>query len=328
LPTDGTAVDRALADLVRFPNEEHWSALATGLRLELGASAIRINGCSPPQTVAEAGEPPESRPQELRLTLRGRVVGSIEVWPPDVALDSPRMESMAASLSLLLDHDSMVKAGEKFVHDVAHELRGALVRASNMAQILSRSGQINEEGREIEKHMVQNLSHAEALLRQLTVFATANSQREPVREFNLISIAETVRWNLKPVLAEAGATFEIEGPGHVIRSREAQISDAVYRVAENAGKFGAKTIAFRTAEQDGGVLISVDDDGPGIEEPYREQVFDPFYRLHGKKYPGHGLGLAIARRLIENNGGRVWVEPGNGSGTSVRMWLPESPLGY
>jgi signal transduction histidine kinase len=76
------------------------------------------------------------------------------------------------------------------------------------------------------------------------------------------------------------------------------------------------------------VELAIADEGPGVPETAREQVFEKFYRVPGRKShdprrKGIGLGLPIARRLVEAQGGRIWVEPAPaGTGTVVRFTLP------
>ena len=68
-------------------------------------------------------------------------------------------------------------------------------------------------------------------------------------------------------------------------------------------------------------VIAVADNGPGIAPVFRERIFAPFKRLHGKDYPGHGLGLAICKRIVEAHGGRIWVDAGPEGGSIFRFTL-------
>ena len=70
--------------------------------------------------------------------------------------------------------------------------------------------------------------------------------------------------------------------------------------------------------------IAVADNGIGIEAEYADKVFVIFQRLHGReRYPGTGIGLALAKKIVEFHGGRIWLDTGApGSGTTVRFTLP------
>jgi signal transduction histidine kinase len=68
-------------------------------------------------------------------------------------------------------------------------------------------------------------------------------------------------------------------------------------------------------------VISVQDNGPGIDPAFHHRIFEPFKRLHGKEFPGNGLGLAFCRKAIEWQGGRIWVESA-GAGATFCFTLP------
>jgi signal transduction histidine kinase len=79
------------------------------------------------------------------------------------------------------------------------------------------------------------------------------------------------------------------------------------------------------ARGEGGVLITVDDRGPGIVEEEREAIFEPFTRGVGSvaERPGTGIGLSLVAQFADLHGGRAWVEDNPGGGASFRVFLPE-----
>jgi two-component system nitrogen regulation sensor histidine kinase NtrY len=93
------------------------------------------------------------------------------------------------------------------------------------------------------------------------------------------------------------------------------INNALEAMGEKGGE-----LRLRTAREDGGVAIRVDDDGPGVEDV--ERIFEPHYTT---KVKGTGLGLAIARQIVEEHGGTIRAESTPGKGTSVRIHLPGVP---
>lgn len=74
---------------------------------------------------------------------------------------------------------------------------------------------------------------------------------------------------------------------------------------------------------DGHVQIAVLDNVIGIDPVYREKIFEPFNRLHGRDIPETGLGLAICARLVKRYGGRIWVESNEEGGATFRFALSE-----
>ncbi len=112
---------------------------------------------------------------------------------------------------------------------------------------------------------------------------------------------------------------------------EPSVAEVLYILLDNASKYApvGTTITVRAVrEDDRHVRVSVADEGPGIPEALREKVFEKFYRVpsresHDPRRTGIGLGLSIARRLVEAQGGRIWIEaPPSGPGTVVIMTLP------
>lgn len=108
----------------------------------------------------------------------------------------------------------------------------------------------------------------------------------------------------------------------------ARLERALLNLLDNAHRHGRDggTIRLSLARREGGIEFAVADDGPGIPEADLERIFSRFYRrrtatAHGPA--GGGLGLAIARALVEVQGGRVWAESAPGAGATFRLALPD-----
>ena len=123
---------------------------------------------------------------------------------------------------------------------------------------------------------------------------------------------------------------EEELPG--VRVDERAVSEVVYTLVENAAKYSPKDSTIRiTARRAADELIEmgVEDEGPGIPSDLRDRVFDKFFRatrdgdVRSRQPTGTGMGLAIAKGLVEAHEGRIWIESGrNGKGTRVLFTLP------
>jgi signal transduction histidine kinase len=105
----------------------------------------------------------------------------------------------------------------------------------------------------------------------------------------------------------------------------------VGNILENAKKYcdDQGKVEISAAETNEGILVRIQDSGPGIPKEDQEKIFDKFYRsrfavVHKKK--GSGLGLAIVKAIIDAHGGSVWCESGAGQGATIGFCLPKSGL--
>jgi two-component system sensor histidine kinase KdpD len=107
------------------------------------------------------------------------------------------------------------------------------------------------------------------------------------------------------------------------------ISQVIFTLLENAAKYSGPSAKIKVAvrQKENNICFAVDDEGPGIPSELRGRVFEKFFRAGF--HPGLGMGLAIARGIVQAHGGKIWIEDGKErKGTSVQFMIPldDAPL--
>jgi two-component system sensor histidine kinase KdpD len=113
-----------------------------------------------------------------------------------------------------------------------------------------------------------------------------------------------------------------------VRADAAQLERAFANLLENAHRYGGGLPTFVHARRAGDrVIVSIVDQGPGIDSAEQERIFEPFYRgrAASRSWTGSGLGLAIVKGFVEANGGSISVQSLPGQGTSFVVSLPIGP---
>jgi light-regulated signal transduction histidine kinase (bacteriophytochrome) len=162
------------------------------------------------------------------------------------------------------------------------------------------------------------------------------SQGRPLRPTDSSAVLDDVLVTMHKSIEEAGAEV-VSGPLPSVDADSSQMAQLFQNLVGNALKFRAERpprIRIDARRCNDEWLFSVEDNGIGMDMQYAERVFQMFQRLHERgKYQGSGIGLTIARRIVERHCGRIWVEsePGNGSifyftwpaaGTAVEPEVP------
>ena len=214
-----------------------------------------------------------------------------------------------------------------FLQAVSHELRTPLSAVLGFALTLEREEVRLEpdESREIVHRLAVNARKLERLLSDLLdLDRLGRGIIAPRRRtIDVGRLAETVVDGMDitddhRVTVEALPTQCDVDPAKVERIIENLVSNAVRHTPAGT------SIWVRVSQEEGGVLLEVTDDGPGVPEDLREAIFEPFRQAPGLRphSPGVGMGLTLVARFAELHGGKAWVEPRDGGGASFRVFLP------
>lgn len=185
---------------------------------------------------------------------------------------------------------------------------------------------LNDEGREFIGYAVDGATRMQALINDLLTYSRVGRQDHQRERLPLKSIVERALSNLGAALEETGATVRT-GDLPTVLGDASQLMRLFQNLIGNALKFrGERTPEIAVAAEpgdDGFWIVSVSDNGIGIEPRHVDRVFAIFQRLHSRQeYPGTGIGLSVCRRIVERHGGSIWVESVPGEGSSFRFTLP------
>jgi len=217
---------------------------------------------------------------------------------------------------------------ESFATVASHDLQEPLRMVTSYVHLLERRAreQLGPEAHEYMRHAVSGAEHMHELIDGLLAYSrldAAAAARVPVDCEEALRVALE---NSELVLRESGATVEHE-PLPSVSANETQLIQLFQNLIGNAAKFRRPGVAPRirvgARVQDGVWLLSVSDNGIGMDPRDSTRAFVAFQRLHHREdYPGAGIGLAICKRIVENHGGRIWVEARPGEGCTFCFTLP------
>jgi PAS domain S-box-containing protein len=250
-----------------------------------------------------------------------------------IAMDNARLFEQAqwVQTELKRSNEELRRANrdlEVFAYSASHDLQEPLRTIGISAQLIERScgPQMRPDAASFLDTILTSSRRMRALVDDLLAYTKAAKCEEGIppsvdSERVLADVLETLRGPID----EVGATVTASKlPAVAIHgSRLAQLFQ---NLISNAIKYRSKevpSIHVTAKEQDGWCVFSVADNGIGIDPQFAEQIFGLFKRLHGRdEYPGSGIGLAICQRVVEQYGGRIWLDqstPGGGSTFSFAL---------
>lgn len=265
----------------------------------------------------------------LELSFRGsadatRWVGASRDVTQERSLKEMRRKKLAA--------ERANKAKSEFMSHVSHELRTPLNGILGFAQLMLLEKDNPLTGEQLKRAEVLMYSGQRllGLIDQLLEIARIEQGRRSirVRSVNVASVLRRAVEQLQPLAERANVslTVEIERPERAaVRADPAALEQVIVNLVSNAIKYNRPKGQVRLAySSDEGGAILVEDTGRGLSDSEMGRLFEPFNRLGAQhsKVPGHGLGLAITRKLVEAMDGELRVQSTPGVGSIFSVHLP------
>ncbi|WP_138493645.1 sensor histidine kinase [Paenibacillus pinistramenti] len=205
---------------------------------------------------------------------------------------------------------------KRFIGDASHELKTPLAVINTNADVLLANGEdtVNEQAKWVH-HIKSETERMKTLTNDLLYLTEMDDARERTIQvpFNLSEAVESVILTMEAVIFEKDLVmdYRIE-PGLSVTGSSEQMKQVVMILLDNAAKYsnpkGSINIALE--RQKGHILLSVSNTGPGIPADHLDKIFDRFYRVdasRSRQKGGYGLGLAIARSIVEQHKGKIYA---------------------
>ena len=289
------------------------AAVVAGAVLRLTVLAPRSRGCRRP-----AGAPRRHRGR--RLPGRPRSGGPRP--PPERSARPGRRQDEA------LDSEQRAATMKnEFVSMISHELRTPLTNIGGFAMALRESWRTFDPA-EVDEFIgviCGETEHLRRLVDDVLVVPRLEVDRlliEPV-DFPLRPAAFRIAGLVFPPGGAKTASVAVGGSA-VVHADPNRVEQVLRNLLENAAKYGGTEVSVEAAARDGEWLVTVIDDGSGVDAEHRERIFAPFEQAVPSASPGNGLGLGltVSRVLVEAMGGRIWYEPGFPTGARFCFTLP------
>jgi PAS domain S-box-containing protein len=247
----------------------------------------------------------------------------------DITAERQTQRELELSAKALREHNDAL---EEFSYVISHDLQEPLRMITSFTQIVQRRylTKINDENANYDfNFVIDGAKRMSTLIRDMLEYSRWSALPLPLKVVDLNGVLREAKLNLKVTIdknqprIEAADLPEIAANRHmVVQVFQNLISNAIkYRNPNRPAH-----IQIAVEEQANEWLFSFKDNGIGFEPQYKERIFGIFQRLQTDRSTGNGIGLAICKRTIERQGGRIWAESTLGEGTTFYFTLPITVL--
>lgn len=223
---------------------------------------------------------------------------------------------------------------ESFLYSVSHDLKAPLISIEGYAEGLAEdyASVLDAEGKAYLERIRKNATLMEKLILDLLELSRIGRVKDETRDVDTRQVVEEIAARVEDRFHAQGGEMVIDPALPRVRGERNRIEQLFGNLIENALKYRhperPPRVSIRSEPSDEGALIVVEDNGRGVPDEQRDQLFRIFQRLpapSGMPDPGGtGMGLAIVKRIVETHGGRVWATSQEGRGTRFHVLLPRA----
>lgn len=224
---------------------------------------------------------------------------------------------------------------KQFAYIASHDMREPLRSIGAFSSLLERKhgGKLDESGKEYLTFIKDAVNRMSALLTDLLDYSKINSQ-QATEWIDMKGIIQTVKSNLNHQLMTTEGDIVMQRKGiPYLKAVPTQMMQLFQNLISNSLKFRKPdenpVVEVAGYAHDGGHVITVKDNGIGIDPQYQDKIFGMFSRLNNKdKFEGTGIGLATCKKIVQQHGGKIWVESEEGVGSTFYIWMPKKMVTF
>ena len=214
---------------------------------------------------------------------------------------------------------------EEFVSMAAHNLRQSLRDIASYSQLMSETyaSRLDSDAGVFLGRIQEGAANMQSLLADVVDYwATSDSSSLSSQTDMEAALCQALLCADRQIVERSAVVTH--DPLPVVTGDFAVLTKVLRHLIGNAIEYcvAPPRVHISSKRVDPDWVFSVADNGPGVEPPFQGRIFEAFKRLHGKDYPGNGLGLAFCRKAIAGHGGRIWVESTPGAGSTFYFTLP------
>lgn len=217
---------------------------------------------------------------------------------------------------------------EQFAFVASHDLQTPLWAVAGYVQLLKHryKGRLDAKADQFIDSAAGGVERMQALIRDLLNYSRVGRTEPPAVPVDLGIVMKTSLALIQKTIRETGAVINVE-PLPTVQASPMRMGQLFENLIGNALKYRGERhpeIRIRAEKRKTEWVLSVQDNGIGIEPQYFGRIFEVFQRLHSRnEYAGTGIGLAVCKKIVELYGGRIWVESKPGEGSTFKFTLPE-----
>jgi len=259
-------------------------------------------------------------PELLLATVRS----FLRLRTTEVRLEQSLAETREANAALHRSNEDLTQFAYAASHDLQEPLR--TVAAYNDLLVRQYADRLDADAHQYISFTQDAVRRMQMLIQDLLAYSqlqTTSLSKMPAVDAN--SMVQLATANLRSSIEEAGAVISC-GELPAIRADFAQMALVFQNLIGNAIKYrkpgDPPKVEISAAPDDGAWVFCVRDSGVGFDQQHAGKIFGIFKRLHGREIPGTGIGLAMAKKIVERHGGQIWAESEREQGSAFYFRIP------